>query len=238
MSNFNYFIINFAVSKSSALSIRNFSKLYFAFMIFHLVLIYKPDEMILFYISKPLIIVSLLLFYISETGAIRDTGKWKVALALLFSLIGNTVLMWKGETAVLTGIIAFGLTQLFYTTFFMAGKGKSWTLLPLLISVIVVIAAIWTLNLYLPVPSHFRIPISIYSALMGVNFISSIQFGFGSKRILYLIPIGVFLFMVSDLIWAYHQFLFSHVYLQMLFMLFYGLAQYFIVIGVLKYFRR
>ncbi|MGB0177538.1 MAG: lysoplasmalogenase family protein, partial [Owenweeksia sp.] len=73
--------------------------------------------------------------------------------------------------------------------------------------------------------------------ILGLNFIVASLFGLSKNKALLVVPLGVLLFMTSDLVLAFQKFSLAlpDKYLQMGIMVLYGVAQYLIVTGVLRY---
>ncbi|MGB0176573.1 MAG: lysoplasmalogenase family protein, partial [Owenweeksia sp.] len=125
------------------MKVRDFSKLYFAFLLLHLATIYQPESQVLHYLSKPLLMVALLVFFVYRTESVSNKSKWWVALAVLLSLLGDTLLMWPGELFFLAGMGAFALTHLSYISFFMKERHAYYSLPGLLGSFILVAFSIY-----------------------------------------------------------------------------------------------
>lgn len=73
----------------------------------------------LYTISKPLLMASLLLFYISKTEFLLEKAKWWIIGAIFFSLLGDTLLMRVEQEFFLLGMGAFAIAHLAYIIFFI-----------------------------------------------------------------------------------------------------------------------
>jgi uncharacterized membrane protein YhhN len=219
------------------LKVKDFSKLYFAFLFFHLVVIYRPDEM-LFNISKPLLMVSLLLFFLSKTESLAQKQKWFVSTALFFSLLGDVLMMQEGEAFFLLGMGAFAITHIYYLAFFYIMRSGPMNKALLILNIIGVVALILGLNELANIPKDMFLPINGYGIIIGLSLVLSVQFSYTNTFKSALVPLGVFLFIVSDFLLAIHKFQFQDLVIELSIMLSYGFAQYLIVLGVLRYFRK
>jgi uncharacterized membrane protein YhhN len=72
------------------------------------------------YISKPMIVASLALYFVSQTNEIVGGLKKWILAALLFSWIGDVLLLFqpRGSIFFLLGLSAFLLAHIFYILFF------------------------------------------------------------------------------------------------------------------------
>ena len=217
------------------LKVRDFSKLYFTFLFLHLASIYQPESRVLYQLSKPLLLASLLFFFIYRTEK-STASKWWISAALFFSLAGDTLLMGAGEIFFLAGMGAFALAHLSYISFFVRERGYPSSWIGLLIGVIIAVFSLFALNTWIELPEPMIIPVNVYGIILGLNFIVSLQFGLSCNKPAYLVPLGVFLFIASDFLLSYQKFnlVGGDTYLQMIIMALYGGAQYLIVMGTLN----
>tara|TARA_R110002096_G_scaffold126532_3_gene273678 strand:- start:111584 stop:112264 length:681 start_codon:yes stop_codon:yes gene_type:complete len=218
------------------LRLKDFSKLYWAFVIFHLAIIYKPDPA-LFYISKPLVLFSLLLFFISKIENLKNSTKWWVASALLFSLLGDVFLMQLNKDYFLAGMASFGLAHICYAIFFNRRRQGKMHIPSLIINIIFVGLLIFSLNRCIEIPSDMFVPINIYAALIGINLLSSVQFNFTNRTKNYWLPLGVLLFVLSDYLIAINRFKGLNENFEYLIFATYAAAQFLIILSVLKHFK-
>ena len=215
---------------------KDFSKIYLSILLLHLVVIYKPDSIELYYLSKPLLLFSLIAFFIHKNGFSTLATKL-VALALALSLAGDVLLMRDGELFFLGGMAAFLLAHVFYLMFYLGQKVKV-AILPVLGGVLISGAGLWTLHTYINTPSDLEPYLYVYAAVLGLHFVVSSLFASANKGVQWLSALGAFLFLFSDLILAFNKFNETSVYLSMAVMLTYGLAQYCIVLSINDYLEK
>lgn len=215
----------------------DFNKIFFALLFFHLVLIYKPESQLLYNISKPLLLFSLLAFFIHKNGPLRSVEKAAVAAALLFSLAGDVLLMQSGELFFLGGMAAFFAAHVGYVIFY--GK-QSLKLNPtgLLAGVGISAVAFWGLINYVNSPAALNPYLYAYAGILSVHMIVAAVFSFIQKGKQWLSALGALLFLLSDFLLAWNKFNEGSMYLHLAVMLTYGLAQYCIVISINDYLKR
>ena len=216
---------------------QDFLKLYFGLVVLHLAVIYRPESAALFYISKPALLFSLLSFFIHRSSAWSSGLRFTFSLALIFSLIGDVVLMFKGELFFLTGMAAFAAAHTAYIIFYIRQKMPiNW--IGFLVSLVFSLLAILAMYLFIETPAELAPFLYLYAAIIGVHLVMSTRFrrtGISSSA---WPAWGAVLFITSDFLLALDLFNFPNTWLRMGVMLSYALAQYLIVIGVLKTFDR
>ncbi len=205
-------------------------------MLFHLAIIYRPDPA-LFYVSKPLVLISLLLFFLSKVEKLPNTTKWLVTIALAFSLAGDIFLMKFQFDFFLAGVGCFGLAHVFYALFFNRRRQGDFHIPSLLINIVFVGLLIFSLNEFTELPKDLVLPVNIYGGLLGLNLIASVQFNFSNKLSNYWLPLGVLLFVISDYMLALDRFNGLPKIYEYLVFSSYAAAQYLIVVGVLKHYK-
>ncbi len=215
---------------------KDFSKIYLSILLLHLVVIYKPDSIELYYLSKPLLLFSLAVFFINRNGFTTISIK-QVAAALALSLAGDVLLMRDGEFFFLGGMAAFLLAHLFYLLFYFGQRLKA-SITPILGGVAVAGAGLWTLYTYVNTPPELELYLYVYGIVLGLHFVISLLFAYANKGLQWLSALGAFLFLISDLILAFNKFNESTVYLSIAVMLTYGLAQYCIVLSINDYLKK
>ena len=179
-----------------------------------------------------------LAFFRHKTSEVENASKNWVAAALLFSLFGDLLLLKSGELLFLAGMGAFGLTHIFFIAFYF----KNWSRLhPLffLLSIIVGGAGIYTLYQFINAPQELSPYLYGYGGLLALHLILGVQFAAAYKGKTWQVPLGILLFMISDLLLAYNKFnIGGDKYWQIAVMLSYGMAQYLITIGLLNFFQK
>jgi uncharacterized membrane protein YhhN len=216
------------------LKIRDFSKLFSAILFLHLVVIYQPESEVLYYISKPLLVFSLLAYFIHKTSHLQLNGKGWVPLALLLSLAGDILLMGDSENYFLGGMGAFFLAHVFYALFYLNQKLKA-NLLHQSGAVLIVAAGMFVLYQYVNTPGNMAPYLYSYGVLLGVHFLLSTKVLTLKNRQISMVTVGALLFVVSDILIAFNEFNGYNTYIHLMVMLTYGIAQYAITIGLIHY---
>lgn len=192
------------------------------------------------YIFKPLIVPALAGFFITQVKNTTSTLKKWVLFALFFSWAGDVLLMFqqKNELYFLLGLSAFLLAHVFYIIFFhhvkVREKVKSnpWLLL---IVVLYYAALIVWLSPYL---GDKKIPVRIYGIVISFMFMLAMHMLYIKERTAgRWMMAGALLFVVSDSVLAINKFYSPFTGADILIMVTYGLAQFFIAAGAIRYLR-
>lgn len=189
----------------------------------------------LHYYFKPAIVTSLMLFFWSQSKKIKKGLRMLFTFALVFSLIGDILLMFvdRSTNFFLCGLVSFLIAHLIYVLGF--GKQRNKTVKPLGFIVFLLIYAAGLFYLLLDGLKEMLIPVVIYMlVILSMATMAYLRKGMVSNRSYYLVLIGAILFLVSDSILALNKFYEPQLYSSISIMLTYALAQYFIVIGILK----
>ncbi len=190
------------------------------------------------YIFKPLIIPVLFGYFDAQSVSItKGLHKW-ITAALLFSLLGDTLLMFDEKNAIffLLGLSAFLLAHIFYIIFFHLlrikenVKNNPWLL------EIVAIYYVALISLLSPYLLAMRIPVLVYGIVISFMFMLAMHLLFiKNKSAGIWMMTGALLFVISDSILAINKFYQPFEVAGVLIMLTYGLAQLFIIEGASRY---
>lgn len=193
---------------------------------------------ILQFICKPLIIPTVIGYFDSQVNNItKGIAKW-VVLALVFSLLGDVLLMFQEKNSIffLLGLSAFLIAHIFYIIFFHKVrvkenvKGNPW----LLVLVVIYYAAL--ISLLSPYLADMKIPVLVYGVVISFMFMLAMHMLFiKNKPTGQWMMVGALLFVMSDSILAINKFYQPFEMAGVLIMLTYGLAQFFIVEGAGRY---
>ena len=220
---------------------RNFNPwLYVFFTAFgvHLIAILLGYEL-LTRVTKPMLLPALLLYYWIETKHTGGKISALVLAALFFSWLGDVLLMFQTNAALyfILGLSSFLLAHFFYILWFgkelkLHPKKPNWVYLSL-----VLLYASALLYILWPKLGEMKIPVFAYALVISTMLAFAIhavpiKIQFPFKAILLLI--GAKLFVISDSILAFNKFHTSFAAAGFLIMLTYGLAQYFLVKGILN----
>ncbi len=192
------------------------------------------------YITKPLLMLSLLGWFISETNRIStDLRKWIIA-ALLFSWAGDVLLMFESRDKIffMLGLSAFLLAHIFYIVFFHlvrvreSVKGNPW----LMVIVVVYYAALITL--LSPYLGDLKWPVRVYGIVISFMFMLAMHMlSIKNKIAGIFMMIGALLFLVSDSILAIDKF-YQHFDAAGIIIITYCLGQFSIVNGAIEYIKK
>lgn len=185
------------------MGIRDFLKIYTALVLFHLAVIYREDYGQMLYLSKPLILISLLVYLISHLKDLPKFWQWLIP-ALLFSLFGDIALMFAKESAFLIGMGAFALAHLAYIVFYGKLKAK-FRPVPLVLALVFAFGSLTLLLQLVQIPAQFQVPIYAYFAFLSLHLCFSVL-AFADGKISYWPLIGIGLFIFSDWWIAYSKF--------------------------------
>ncbi len=217
------------------MKLKDFSKLYFALLVLHIVTLYKPEfNNTLFYFSKPLIIFSLLSYFIHKTSALYIPAKFIFMGGLFFSLVGDVFLMFDStQSLFLAGVGSFLLAQLAYTYFYIANARRfNWR--SLAITIVPIAVAFYFLNFYLSIPKNLVLPINVYGITLAAMVLSAVNYGTALGRRALFINVGALVFLLSDLILAYAKFgAGQNKYVSIIIMTTYGIAQFLLATSVI-----
>ena len=186
-------------------------------------------------VFKPLLMPFLGLFFFHSVNPNYNSTKL-ILLALCFAFFGDVALMFSSDYFIL-GILFFLITHVFYALVFMKeidqklidlNPSQIFVILLFLVLYVLLMMLLWTsLN-------DLKVPVCLYGLvliLMGV-----LSYFRKQKKGYYTVFFGACLFIVSDSILAINHFLYesSILWAQALVILFYVLAQYLIVCGLVK----
>jgi uncharacterized membrane protein YhhN len=201
--------------------------------------IYLQNESLI-YAAKPAIVISLMLYFFGKTSAVVSSGKKLIAGALVFSWIGDVLLMFEPQVSSLFifGLIAFLVAHVFYIFFFAAVMTNENIRLrrKLIIPVFIYYAAL-ILFLY-PYLGEMRWPVKGYGLVISSVLLLALHLLFiRNKPAGRLMMAGALLFILSDSVLALNKFYHSFEFAGIIIMLTYGLAQFFITAGAAWYIR-
>lgn len=214
---------------------KKFTVLYSLIVLLELVSGASTDYSIMHYVCKPAIVLALLIFFWSHSKALNKSSRLLIISALLFSLFGDILLMFVnlGSHYFLFGLIAFLIAHIMYVIAFARGRNKSRNPIGF-----IVILLLYGCGLFYLLNSGLQkmlLPVMLYMmVILNMTIFAYLRQGRTVKISYQFVLLGAFLFMVSDSILALNKFYKPLAYSNITIMLTYALAQYFIVIGMLK----
>lgn len=219
---------------------------FFFFIVCALQLFYEinPESILLVmgdfhYAIKPMIVIFLLGYLVSH-GGINGRFKKRLALGLIFGLIGDTLLMFThvAESFFLLGLSAFLLGHLFYiSAFYVDYRSNYQSANYVLRTSAIVFGIVYLITSYVlsPYLKEMQIPVLVYGFVITVMVIAAAsRYGKVNSLSFYYIFIGAVLFLISDAILAYHKFVTDFTYSGFVIMATYMAAQYLITIGTIE----
>ncbi len=191
----------------------------------------------LIFLSKPLLITTIAIVYYLATK-LENRFHLYLFLGFVFSIGGDTFLMFVEEDAskqhfFLLGLVSFLITHLFYARAFLAlstkGNGfvekNKWLIIPFILFLIAYSYYLWD-----GIPEDLRIPVVIYSTVIVLMAITCLNLkGQINDSIFQLLILAVFLFVCSDSIIGLNKFkgdILQIPYPRLLIMIPYLLCQY------------
>ncbi|MES2731054.1 MAG: lysoplasmalogenase [Bacteroidota bacterium] len=196
------------------------------------------DNPLLHFICKPLIVISLSLFFYQQTRAAYSRFATWIQVGLVFSLAGDVFLMFDGVRPLYfpLGLASFLLAHIAYIIAYHLSsrhqpetsfvQKNPWSLVPFLA---------YGLSLYAWLFSRLgelKIPVFVYTlALLGMGIFALNRSGRCSAYSFRLIFSGAMLFIVSDSVLAVDKFIAAVPVSSVIIMTTYSLAQYLIVLG-------
>jgi uncharacterized membrane protein YhhN len=187
------------------------------------------------YFTKPLILASLIVFFWSQSHNFPKSIRNITLLALLFSLAGDILLMFVDFSATffIAGLIAFLLAHIMYILTFTKKRNK--TKSPLLIVIALLVYAIGIFYIIKNGLGDMQIPVLLYlTVILTMVAMASLRKGKVPKVSYNLVVIGALFFMISDSVLAINKFYQFFASSGIIIMFTYALAQYLIVMGILK----
>jgi uncharacterized membrane protein YhhN len=190
--------------------------------------------------SKPLIIISLGIYFITATQRQELVVKRWIVLALVFSWVGDIFLIFQinDPRYFILGLCSFLIAHLCYVFFFArigafeSIKLRWW----LLLSVLIYYGFLMMyLDSYL---GDMKIPVRIYGVVISMMLMLALHMLYlKDKKAGLLMMTGALLFVVSDSVLAINKFYQSFEPAGFIIMLTYGMAQLFIVEGAIREFK-
>jgi uncharacterized membrane protein YhhN len=189
--------------------------------------------------TKPLLMPALAVWFLFSSKD-HSVSRYYIVFALLFSWIGDILLMMedKGPLYFIAGLVSFLAAHIIYIFFFLRARKsmpdkKPWNFF-LMASVGLYAAAFFSL-LY-PYLGNLKLPVLVYALTISVMLICALHtVTLNNKITAYWWLSGAILFILSDSLLAFNKYYSHFPVAGLAIMLTYGLAQFAIVNGTLKY---
>jgi uncharacterized membrane protein YhhN len=215
-------------------------KAYIGISFVYLLLIILGREDISWFI-KPFLIPFL---FLAVYSCGNFPSKKFLLIALTFSWMGDVVLMFAFEAEIyfIIGLVAFLISHMAYIVLFSKqlrirssrNKAIFWVGITAIIVYLILM-----LSLLLPTLGTLKIPVFVYAIILSTMLLFAFK-GYlkWSKPAGAYIVLGALIFVISDSILAFNKFYEPLLFSSVLIMATYLLAQYLIVVGILKLNRK
>lgn len=203
----------------------------------NLIAVFIKNETLV-YIAKPLVVVALILYFLSATAGIKNRVKKFVAGALIFSWMGDVLLMFESsdKNFFLFGLTAFLVAHLFYIFFFSKTRIDEKIKLKGGLAVVVTVYYAGLIFLLFNGLGEMKIPVIVYGVVISAMFLLALHMLFiKNKEAGKLMMLGALLFVASDSILAINKFYQPFEMAGIFTMLTYGLAQLLITLGSVRF---
>lgn len=212
-----------------------FSIVYFIMVINTIICSYDIPLSTMYYVSKPAILTLLIIFYSKQSQSEPMKIRSITLGALILSLIGDILLMFTAtsELYFIGGLIAFLLAHIMYILVFLKQRHQQTSTLPITLLLLIYGAGIF--YILKDGLNDLLIPVIIYMLVILTMAVTAfLRKGNVSKSSFNLVFFGAIFFLISDSLLALNKFYEPMASSGVTVMLTYGIAQYLIVLGLLK----
>lgn len=179
------------------------------------------------YLTKPTIMISLIIYYLSHVkGLYQGRTRWLFLLALIGALGGDSFLLF--EDYFVYGLLSFLVMQVIYSYCFH--QQRSWSKQGLIFTCMLGIIVAIVMSQLWPELGSLKIPVLVYTSAIAAMSITA----FNRSRDIsgyWMVFIGTLLFIISDSVLAIHKFDVGLNLGKLTVMSTYAYAQYLIVQG-------
>jgi uncharacterized membrane protein YhhN len=193
------------------------------------------DLQIIYLIAKPLLMITLTLYFVSATAG-YPRWRFYVIAALVFSWAGDVFLI--SENWFIAGLVSFLIAHIFYIVAYQKTGAANGELKTLDIVKFVVYGVVLIWFIY-PGLGDLLAPVLIYAVvLLGMGVWAHKRRGATSTASFRLVAFGAILFAISDGLIAVNKFAYPIPAERILIMSIYMTAQYLIVQGLVQHTER
>jgi len=217
-----------------------FYKIYLAFSILYLIILVSGYERFDLFLKPILIPIIGFGVYFFRKFPTKNT----LLSALVFSWIGDVILLFTdlGEIYFILGLVSFLTAHIIYCILFnQLNKIRKKQNRSVFIfgSILIALYLIGMVSFLMPFLGDLKIPVTIYASIISIMLLFAFNgFLVWEKPGNLLVFLGAFFFIISDSILAINKFYAPLPKSSFFIMLTYLLAQYLIVIGILKLNRK
>ncbi|WP_225034604.1 lysoplasmalogenase [Winogradskyella sp. SM1960] len=214
---------------------KQFSIFFLTIVLFELITGHIASLNTLHYIAKPAIVISLIYLFAKTSKSLPKAIKNTTLLALFFSVLGDILLMFVNHSPhfFTLGLVAFLTAHIFYVAVFLKHRNKQKSPFGFIILLLIYAASLfYFLNgnlgaMLVPVILYMLVILSMaVAAYLRKDRVNILSYG--------LVFLGALFFLISDSILALNKFYEPLAYSNISIMVTYALAQYLIVMGILK----
>lgn len=214
---------------------KKFSILYFIIVLFELLTGSTESLQHAHYIAKPALVISLIFLFVSTSKTILKSIKRLTIVALSFALLGDILLMfvWQSPHFFTFGLVAFLIAHVLYVLVFLKHRNQQKSSLGFITILLVYAVILFYLlkdglgEMLIPVLVYMLVILSMATtAFLRKNKVNTLSYN--------LVFLGALFFMISDSLLAINKFYRPIPLSNISIMVTYALAQYLIVIGILK----
>ena len=212
-----------------------FSVIYFIIVIDAIVCNSIESLSPIYFYFKPAILTSLIIYFYFQSAHLNKKIKNITLLALLFSLLGDILLMFvnKSPNFFIGGLVSFLLAHLMYIFVFLKSRNKTAAFFPIIVLLLIYASGIFYFlkdglgEMLIPVIAYMIVILF----MLAVAFLRKRSKTTNSYNLVFA---GAVFFIVSDSLLALNKFYQPLPFSSISIMLTYALAQYLIVLGILK----
>jgi uncharacterized membrane protein YhhN len=195
------------------------------------------------FLIKPLLMPCLLFLFFKETNLASGTGSRLLVVGLIFCWLGDVLLMFEYIDPIffILGLAGFLFGHIFYIFYFnkLSSAPQKLKEKKLLILLPVVLYVLLLLYILYPSLGDLKIPVIIYSIVLASMLSTALWQGQKiDSAMAKLFIAGAISFVLSDSLLALNKFFHPFSAAGFLIMFTYCLAQYLIVLGGIKEFRK
>ncbi len=188
----------------------------------------------LHFIAKPLIVLSLIYYFLKESSHLELVTKKLTIVALAVSLLGDVLLLFVDKSAgfFTSGLVAFLVAHIMYTLLFL--KRRNTAIKPIAFVAFLTFYGLCLFYFMKDGLNEMLVPVVIYMLVIIIMASTAyLRKDVVSKRSYQWVIIGALFFMLSDSILAMNKFNEPIAYAHVLIMATYAAAQFCIVHGIL-----
>lgn len=189
-------------------------------------------------ILKPLLVSSLLYYFVLTTRPVTAALKKWITGALIFSIAGDTLLMFANtnELFFILGLCAFLVAHLFYISAFHQIRTRHQIAGKWYVAVIVAIYYFLIINFLLPYLGGLKYPVIVYGLVISFMLLVAMHlYDLEDHLTAQYLLTGAILFIVSDSVLAINKFYHPYPWGGWVIMITYVLAQWLLVKGLTRY---